>query len=198
MIQRKSYKFRLVSNSKQRRKFAQFAGCNRVVWNKALFLAKQSLEKNEKVLNYAGLCKEITSWKKEEGASFLKDADSQALQQTAKDHDRAFKDFFKKHKGMPRFKKKGLHDSFRFPQRFKFVDDRVSLPKVGFVKFHKSQDIEGTPKNVTISKRAGEWYMAVQVEMEVAEPKHPSDKEIGNVLAVDMKTMLISMQQRIF
>lgn len=55
----------------------------------------------------------------------------------------------------------------------------VSDAKVGLVKFHKSQDIQGTPKNVTISKRAGEWYMAVQVEIEVAEPKHPSDKEIG-------------------
>ena len=71
------------------------------------------------------------------------------------------------------FKKKNQHDSFRYPQGFKLDGNKVFLPKIDWMKFRKSQEIIGTPKNVTVSKRAGEWYISVQVEQEVEEPKHP-------------------------
>ena len=89
-------------------------------------------------------------------------------------------DGLKKEKGFPKFKKKGFHDSFRYPQGFKLNGNKVFLPKIGWVKFRRSQDIQGTPKNVTVSKRVGEWYIAVQVEIEVDDPKHPNaEQEVG-------------------
>jgi len=69
---------------------------------------------------------------------FLSTAQSQVLQQCLKDMDRAFKDGFDRKqplKRMPRFKKKGTGDSFRFPQSVRVEGNRVFLPKIGLVRF---------------------------------------------------------------
>jgi putative transposase len=102
------------------------------------------------------------------------------LQQILKDLDRAWGDFFLKKKGMPRFKKKGMHDSFRYPQGCKFKGHKLFVPKIGWIKFRKSRSIEGVVKNVTVSRRAGEWYVSVQTEEEVETPIHPHETiELG-------------------
>ncbi len=180
MILRKAYKFRLVPTAQQRLAMAQFAGCNRFVWNKAFAQMKAALEKKEKVERYNCIAKWLPEWKEQEDTNFLRLAPSQTMQQTLKDLDRAFSDFFGKKKGMPKFKKKDKHDSFRYPQGFKFEANKVFLPKIGWVTFRRSRKIKGTPKNVTVSKRAGEWYFAVQVEDELEEPKHQNkDSAVG-------------------
>ncbi len=95
--------------------------------------------------------------------------------------DRSIQDTFNKTspKRFPRFKKKGQHDSFRYPQGFKLDGSRVFLPKIGWVSFRKSRDIEGTPKNVTVSKRGEHWFISIQCEIEIAEPIHPSTSIVG-------------------
>ncbi len=196
MLIRKAYKFRLEPNQEQQQKASQNAGCCRFVWNKALNLQKESLETTNKLYSYNELCEFLKSWKQDPKTSFLKDADSQALQQTLKNLDRAFKNCFNKKLSakFPVFKKKGVHDSFLFPQRFKFDGNKIYLPKVGWVKFRKSQEILGTPKNVTVSKNGKHWFFAVQVELEVAEPKHPSSSEIGIDLGISKLVALSNGQ----
>ena len=122
MLVRKAYKFRLEPNKEQRQKLAMNAGCCRFVWNKALALQKEALEQTKKLFKYTETSSFLTAWKKEEPTSFLKDVDSQALQQTLKNLDRAFKNCFNKklQAQFPVFKKKGVHDSLLYPQRFKF------------------------------------------------------------------------------
>ena len=182
---KRAYKFRLDLDRTKENLCSRSCGSSRFVWNKALAEIKDQLDKKEFSLNYAGLCKKITSWKKEVEINFLKKIHSQVLQQSAKDLDRAIKDFFKKKKGFPKFKKKNEHDSFRYPQGFKIKGNRILLPKIGLVKFRKSQEILGTPKNVTVSKRAGKWYVAIQVEQEIKEPKHKyANKEIALDLGI--------------
>ena len=56
---------------------------------------------------------------------------------------------------------------------------RVFLPKIGWIRYRKSHDVLGTQKNVTVSFEAGKWYVAIQAEMEVAEPIYSSDSAIG-------------------
>lgn len=99
----------------------RFAGCCRFVWNKALALEKETYENEGKRLGFSLLCKFLRDWKKENATSFLSEAHSQILQQVLKDLDRAYKNFFEKRAGFPRFKKKGLHDAFRYPQGFKLA-----------------------------------------------------------------------------
>ncbi|MGK7918337.1 MAG: helix-turn-helix domain-containing protein, partial [Prochloraceae cyanobacterium] len=76
---RRAYKFELKPGVRERILFAQFVGCCRVVWNKALGLQKELLEKKEKLLSYTKLAKELVAWKQE--LSFLKETHSQPLQQ---------------------------------------------------------------------------------------------------------------------
>ena len=86
---------------------------------------------------------------------------------------------------MPRFKRKSDgRDSIRLVQFDKYCrieGNRVKLPNgVCFVKFRKSQDIIGTIKNVTISKKSGHWYVSFGTERELAEnPRHPAQSAIG-------------------
>ena len=91
---------------------------------------------------------------------------------------------------MPRFKRKSDGcDSIRLVQFDKYCrveGNRVKLPNgVGFVKFKKSQDIIGTIKNVTISKKSGHWYVSFGTERALSEnPTHPSKSAIGIDLGI--------------
>ncbi|HCN16685.1 transposase [Psychrobacter sp.] len=86
---------------------------------------------------------------------------------------------------MPQFKRKSDgRDSIRLVQFDKYCrieGNRVKLPNgIGLVKFRKSQDIIGTIKNVTISKKSGHWYISFGTERELAQtPRHPATSAIG-------------------
>lgn len=170
MILRKGYKYRLKANSEHERLFRLFSGHCRFVWNKALALQKGRLESKIPLLSYQDLAGFLKLWKRSEEYGFLKEAHSQIEQQVLKDLDRALWDGLKKAKGMPRFRKKGKHDSFRYPQGFKIEGNRVYLPKIGWVGFRKSRDILGTLKNLTVSRRGRHWFASIQTEREVPEP----------------------------
>jgi len=181
-----AFKFRLKANSSVAAKLAQIAGSNRFVWNWALAEQKKRLEHKQYTQNYAGLCTSLVVLKRAEETSWLNDSHSQTLQQTLKNLDRAIKDAFSKKspKKFPQFKKKGQHDSFRYPQGIKVRDDEAFLPKVGWVKFFKSREIEGVIKNATVSKKGGHWFVSVQTEREVKKECHPSRSAIGVDLGV--------------
>jgi putative transposase len=177
MIIRRGYKFQLKTNAQQNECLSRFAGCSRLVWNQALALQKNRLDQHQRALSYEELAGDLVAWKKEQ--PFLKEVHSQPLQQTLKDLDRATKDAFKKDKGFPKFKKKGQHDSFKFPQGIKLDGNRIYLPKLGWFRFRKSREIEGTVKNVTVSRTLDKWYVSIQVELEVPEPVHPTNSTVG-------------------
>lgn len=187
MLIRKAYKFKLKTTPKIEENLSQFAGCCRFLWNKALALNLKRLEEKQALMWYQELAFWLTFWKKTEEHSFLKEAHSQPLQQTLKHLERAFKDGFdakQPHKRLPKFKKKFCNDSFCFPQGFKFENRRVFLPKIGWIGFHKSQNIEGKQKNLTVKREADGWYISVQVELEVPDPAHPSGSSIGIDLGI--------------
>jgi putative transposase len=179
MIIRKGYKYRFRTTKEIEHTFLVYSGQCRYVWNKALAMQMNRLDGKVPVLRYQDMAGLLVLWKKSEEMGFLKDAPSQVLQQILKDLDRALWDGLSGKKGMPRFRKKGLHDSFRFPQGFRIEGDRVFLPKIGWMRFIKSREIEGTAKNVTVSRRGKHWYVSIQAEREVAESVHPSSSATG-------------------
>jgi len=183
----KAYKYRLKAKPEQEILFRQQAGCCRFVWNKALALQKERLDSGKKVLRYVEIAKLLTGWKKEEETVWLAETQSQTMQQTLKFLDKAIKEAFdkKNQKRFPRFKKKGKStDSFRYPQGFKLDGNRIFLPKIGWVRFIKSREIEGSLRNVTVSRRGDHWYVSIQTEREIAEPIHPSVSSVGIDLGV--------------
>ena len=112
----------------------RFAGACRFVFNKALALQKERYEQGEKKLGYFELCKELTAWRNGSETPWLKDAPASTQQQALKDLERAYTNFFAKRAGFPRFKKKGQHESFRYPDPKKIKLDqgnsRIFLPKL--------------------------------------------------------------------
>ncbi len=167
---------------------AQFAGCCRLVWNKALALQKELLTEGKSCMSYNKLAGALKGWKQEDNLLFFKECHSQPLQQTLMNLDRAIKEAFNKTspKQFPRFKKKGHRDSFRYPQGFKIdeANRRVYLPKIGWIRYRKSQPITGTPKNITVSKRGDYWYVSIQTEREIPDPLSGATSIVGGDLGI--------------
>lgn len=128
-----AFKYELRPNGQQQRQMRRFAGSCRFVFNKALALQKERYEQGQKKLGYAGLCKLLTEWRGSGETHWLKDAPVHPLQQTLKDLERAYANFFAQRAAFPRFKKKGQHDSLRYPDPKQFKLDegngRIFLPK---------------------------------------------------------------------
>jgi putative transposase len=93
--------------------------------------------------------------------------------------------FFAGRSRAPRFKKKGRHDSLRYPDpkqiRLDQGNNRIFVPKLGWLRYRNSREVLGTVKNVTVSRLCGGWFMSVQTEREV-EPPTPT----GGAVGIDM------------
>jgi putative transposase len=180
-----AFKFELVPTGEQQRQMRRFAGSCRFVFNKALALQKARYEQGEKKLGYAGLCKELTAWRNGAETPWLADAPIHPLQQTLKDLERAYANFFAKRADFPRFKKKGQSDSFRYPDPKQIKLDqgnrRLYLPKLGWLRVRFSRDVLGAVKNITVSQSCGKWFVSVQTEREVEQPI-----PIGVAVGIDM------------
>ena len=178
-----AFKYELQPNGEQARSMRRFAGSCRFVFNKALAMQKAIYEGGEKKLGYAGLCKMLTEWRNSPETAWLADSPVHPLQQTLKDLERAYTNFFAKRADFPRFKKKGQHDSFRYPDAKQFKIDqansRIFLPKLGWIRYRNSRDILGVAKNITVSANGGKWFVSIQTEREVEQPVHPSTSIIG-------------------
>ncbi len=178
-----AYKYELQPNGEQQRNMRRFAGSCRFVFNKALAMQKALYEQGEKRLGYAGLCKALTAWRNAQDTAWLADAPVHPLQQALKDLERAYTHFFAKRADFPRFKKKGMSDSFRYPDAKQFKIDagnsRVFLPKLGWVRYRNSRNMLGTAKNITVSSTGSKWFVSIQTEREEAAPVHPSASIVG-------------------
>jgi putative transposase len=180
-----AFKFEIQLNGEQIRASRQFAGNVRKVKNLALAKQQQNYKEGQKYTGAFGM----NYWLGEMNAEFpyLKDSPSQTLQQGLADLANAFDRFFKKTADYPTFKKKGKSaESFRFPQGFKIdqSNSRIFLPKLGWIRYRNSREIIGTPKNITVSHKAGKWFASIQTEREVEQPVHPSASIVGIDLGI--------------
>lgn len=176
-----AFKFQLRPNSQQEREMRRFSGACRFVFNKALALQNENHEAGNKNLPYVKMATWLVEWKKEPETQWLKESPSQPLQHALKDLERAYKNFFQKRAAFPRFKKRGQSDSFRYPQGVKLDqgNNRISLPKLGWISYRNSREVVGEVKNVTVSQVCGKWYVSIQTEYEVSEPQHESESMVG-------------------
>ena len=187
MLIRKAYRFRLKTHPALEQKLFRQVGCCRWVWNQVWRMNQRRLANKQRIIRYHEAAFWLSLWKQSEEYGFLREVHSQPLQQTLKDLDRAWRDGFDKNQPLKRLpcpKRKYQHTSFRYPQGVKLDNRRIYLPKIGWVGFFKSREVEGKVKNATVSFQAGHWYVSVQVEMERPEPVHPSTADVGIDLGV--------------
>jgi putative transposase len=155
----KAYKYRIYPNQNQKIFFAKSFGCCRFIFNKALEYKKSYYESSKTNISLNTL---NSSWLKEQKVNFpwLSEINSQALQQSIKHLDSSYKNFFRIHKGFPKFKNKYSKQSFSIPQ-FVIVDFKksyVKIPKLGNILASIHRKFEGIIKTCTVSKTTTDKY----------------------------------------
>ena len=172
----KAYKYRLYPNKEQEIYINKNIGCCRFIYNYFLNKRIEYYKENKKGLTYNSNANELTKLKNE--LLWLKEIESTSLQQSLKDLDKAYKNFFIGN-GYPKFKsKKNNKQSYRcqcINNNIKIVcKNKIKLPKLGIVKFKQHRIFDGKIKNVTISKtKTNKYYISILVEQEIQElPKN--------------------------
>jgi putative transposase len=196
----KAFKVTLIPNHNQEVLINKTIGCARFVYNRFLALRKELYSTEQKTLNYNACSQQLTLLKKE--IEWLKEVDKFALQNSLKNLETAYKNFFsdlnkakaKKGVGFPKFKNKhGCKQSYKTNftnSNIQVIENRLKLPKLGWVRFHKSQDIIGHVVNVTITRtNSGKYIASILCETEIQ--KYPQvSQNIG--LDLGIKSYLVT------
>ena len=165
----KGIKFRIYPNKEQQSLINQTFGCCRLIYNKGLAMRNEAFGNGSKI-GYFQTSAMLTEIKKCEDFAFLKTVDSIALQQSLRDLDRGFVNFFQKRATHPIFKSKhNHHQSYRTLNQgnnIRIEGKYIKLPKLGYVKIRQSMEV-GKINNVTIEHTPTDKYFAVlNVEFE--------------------------------
>jgi len=179
----KAFKFRIYPTEEQKTLVVKTFGCCRFVYNCFLDRKIRFYETERKTLSYSSCSKELTELKLEK--PWLSEVDSIALQQSLRDLDAAYDNYFNG-SGFPKFKSRHSNrHSYRTQvvnNNIKVEGNRIQLPKLGWVRFAKSRDVEGRIQNVTVSRTpAGRYFISVCCETEIEKlPK------LTNKIGIDM------------
>lgn len=165
----KGIKFRICPNREQQNLINQTLGCCRFIYNKGLAMRNEAYQDGRKI-GYSQTSAMLTDLKKKDDFVFLKAVDSIALQQSLRDLDRGFVNFFQKRAAHPTFKSKHNHyQSYRTINQgdnIRIVEKYIKLPKLGFVKIRQSMGV-GKINNVTIEHTpTGKYFAVLNVEFE--------------------------------
>lgn len=182
----KAFKFRLYPTKEQIVLINKTIGCTRYIYNHFLDARIKVYEAEKGILNYNACSSELTQLKKQ--IEWLREVDSMALQQTLKDLDKAYQKFFKDKKGFPNFKgKKNPKQSYRTNANKASIDvagNKVKLPKLGWVNFAKSREVEGKILSATVRRApSGKYFVSILCEVEI-QPLPRADRSIGIDLGI--------------
>jgi putative transposase len=187
----KAFKFRLYPNKEQTMILSKTFGSCRYVYNYYLNKRIESYKENKQSMNYNACSADLTNLKQQ--LPWLKEIDKFALQNSLKDLDKAYQNFFReikkgnKEQGFPKFKSKHNHEqAYRTTftnNNIEVKEGKIKLPKLGLVKIAQSQDIQGRILNCTITKScSGKYFVSVcctDVEIE-------KYKQNNNTIGLDL------------
>jgi putative transposase len=202
--QHKAYKFRIYPNQTQATLINKTIGCTRFVFNHLLSKQKQQdaywriveemvqngqipqnkwkgtfFDKYESIKSLPELKKQYP---------FLKEVDSIALQKSVENLHDAYTRYYKKQNATPRFKsKKNPVQSYSTKYtngNIQLDDNKVKLPKLGWVRFAKSREVEGRILSVTIRRNpSGKYFISITTEVEI-QPLPKTFQEVGIDLGI--------------
>lgn len=174
----KAYKLRIYPTDSQRELIEKTFGCTRYIYNNFLAERKNKYEESKIIVRVYEQLHELTDLKREK--EWLREIDSCALQACVYNLDDAFQKFFRGN-GYPKFRAKGVHDSFRTNNtlntyknkkyetiRVDFNKRIITLPKLKEVKFRgyrTTKEIVGKIKSATISKDGNKYFVSILVEV---------------------------------
>lgn len=168
----KSYKYRLYPSPEDKELLSLHFGHCRFVYNYFLKEKQEFYLRNKKTLNYNNCSQALTTLKKQKEYVWLKDVNSQSLQQSLKNLETAFGKFFSKKSKFPKFKRKDGNNSFNVPQNVAIKSDKIYIPKFrNGIKFVKHRPLKGKICSATISKKpSGKYYVSILTEQNIIIP----------------------------
>ncbi|MET9895082.1 RNA-guided endonuclease TnpB family protein [Streptomyces sp. NPDC006465] len=185
------YGFRLYPSAGQRSALARAFGCARVVFNDALRAREAAREQGLAFPKSGDLSKAlITEAKKTPERAWLGEVSAVILQQSLRDLDAAYRNFFdglkgkRPRMGAPRFKsKRDNRQSIRFTANAAWritPGKKLRLPKVGDVPVRWSRTLPSAPSTVTVIKdAAGRYFASFVIETSLEEILPTTTTEVG-------------------
>ncbi|MDJ0747380.1 MAG: RNA-guided endonuclease TnpB family protein [Xenococcaceae cyanobacterium MO_167.B27] len=181
------YNYRIYPKPSQIEPLAKAFGCARVVWNDALWLY-QKANKEGLPMPFDVDKQVITQAKKTPDRAWLSEVSNIVLQQSFRDLQTAWKNYFcslkgkrkGKRVGKPKFKKKSSRQAIRFRKGgFKLHSESVKLAKIGHVPMVVSRPLPSSPSSVTIIKDCSGRYFAsfvVEIPQPIPPPSVPPNR----------------------
>lgn len=166
---------------------AKASGCARFAYNWALAEWQKEYAAGKKP-NEAAMRRSLNAVKTTEFPWML-EVTKCAPQMAIKDLGKAFQNFFAKRTGYPKFKKKGLHDSFTLSNdQTKICGKRLRIPNLGLVKMREELRFDGKLLWVTVSRSGNDWCASVSVEITDATTIQVNNAKVqsNSVVGIDL------------
>jgi len=196
----KAYKYRIYPTKDQQIKIDQSINVCRLVYNLALETKIRAWQSAQKTITAIDLCYQLVELK--DAYDWIAKVDSQALQASVKNLDKAFHGFFLG-KGFPKFKSKKGRQSFQCPNNTRRIDwdkSTLTIPKIKNIPIVLSRTFDGKIKTITIIKTSTNKYFASILvdnnQQTLLKPIITSENAIGIDLGI--KSFAICSDGRFF
>lgn len=180
----RAYRYELKVNIQERILLAKHAGAARFAYNWGL---QQRIEQYEREKTFTNAIEQhrLLNSLKQSQFPWMYEVSKCAPQEALRDLDKAFRNFSngrKRNVGFPKFKKKGVHDSFRLTGTIKVDGKSIQLPRLGRMRLKELSHVTGRILSATVTKEADRWYVSLTVE----EERPDAQPVIGDVVAIDV------------
>lgn len=194
------YNYRIYPTQEQEEKLVRFGAYARGIWNLLLSENQRRYEYDRTFLFYGAMASLLKELKQFEEFSWLKEMDSAAAQQVARDLEMSLKNGIRKDR-IQRFpnyrlsyqKKKQYNDSFRAVNNnncIRIENGTISIPKVGKVPIRYHRKLPCKIKTVTVSYHHGYWVVSIPAEVQAKPTKEVLESPVG--FDINSKHTLVS------
>ncbi len=185
-----AYRYELKPNNKQVGLLFKHAGVARFAYNWGLARRIAQFNENEGKAKFVGLFEQHRQLNvlKQSEFPWMYEVSKCAPQEALRNLDRAFTNFWRARKvgrkvGFPKFKKRGIHDSFGLTGTLRIFNNSVALPRLGEIRVKESTDkFKGRILSATVSREADRWFTSFTVERE----RKILDDNNGGAVGIDL------------
>ena len=190
---KRAYKIEINPTDEQKSKIHQTIGVSRFIYNFYIARNKEIYHREGKFVSGMNFSKWLNNEyiPNNQDMKWIKEVSSKATKQAIMNGDKAFRDFFKKAKGFPRFKKKKNQDvKAYFPKNNKtdltLERHRVKIPTLGWVRLKEFGyiPINSMVKSGTVSQKADRYYVSILVEETDIKISNPNNEGVGIDLGI--------------
>ena len=189
----KAYKTEIHPTQAQIELIHKTFGCTRYIYNQYVYENLENLASGNDFISAFSYSKRMSH--APDTPSWLKEVPSKAIKQALIYADRAFRDYFSKRNGKPKFKKKGKDESFYLIGTIKVERHRIFVPKLKWVRLKEFGYIPKNISSVTISMKNGRYYISCLSKEEKDERIPLSDYAMG--IDFGLKDQFITEEQTI-